>query len=77
MRLETTQFAVQHLRNLLERLTVQGRKAQSAPPRQVQGATHIMVVVGLKEGSLHKIQDFVQDEGGEILVLDSTALSTF
>ena len=72
-------------------LTVQGRKALSAPPRrfgdrnltlatpprQVQGATHIMVVVGLKEASLHKIQDFVQDEGGEILVLDSTALSTF
>lgn len=77
MRLETTQFAVQHLRNLLERLTVPGRKALAAPPRQVQGATHIMVVVGLKEASLHKIQDFVQDEGGEILVLDSTALSTF
>ena len=91
MRLETTQFAVQHLRNLLERLTVKGRKALfaplgrfggrnmtwAAPPTQVQGATLILVVVGLKEASLHKIQDFVQDEGGEILVLDSTALTTF
>jgi DNA-binding NarL/FixJ family response regulator len=36
-----------------------------------------MVVLGLKEASLHKIEDFVQDEGGEILVLDRTALTTF
>ena len=31
MRLETPQFAVQHLRNLLERLTVKGRKALFQP----------------------------------------------
>lgn len=89
MRLGNVRFTVQQLRNRLERLTAQGRKTLralfgrsvdptmtlAARPTQAHGASHLMALVGVKAASLHKIRDFIQEEGGEILMLDITALN--
>jgi CheY-like chemotaxis protein len=89
MRLGNMRFTVQNLRNLLERLATQGRdtiwalvgrsvdpdRALATQPTQSQKAIHLMALVGVKEASLHKIHDFIRDEGGEILMLDTTALN--
>lgn len=91
MRMGNMWLILQQIRDLPDRFVGQGHKTfqpfigPSAVPTMTLGAgstkpqdaTQVIALVGLKEASLHRIQIFIRDEGGEILRLEPTALNAY
>ncbi len=88
MGLGNTRSVMQRIRGVLEAFVAHGRRTLQALFPQTanrsstltenssapEGAGPLMVLVGVKDASLHKIRDFSRDAGAEVLLLDATAL---